>query len=413
MPDSDPLRHGLASRQAVGSGLLVPGERQIAAAPAGVGADDMISAADVQKLLAIHASEPSVLSLYLWVPVDVSALPGLPARADELLEVAAEGLGGQQALKARGAERQTALGLLEAHAREWMGHTAAVFASHEAGLATALALPCLLPDRAVLAVRPHVRPLLVALQRCPAFQVVVVDRQHAWLFGVAGDRIDAEAQPAAPGVRDRRFGGWYGLESYRINGRVAELAHRHYRDIAAMLARPARAGALPLVVGGHEDSVPAFLAALPGDVRDRFAGSFVVDPHTMTPARVRALAAPVIGSWVSRGELQLIDQISQEPPGGLAATGVNACLSAVNQRAVAVLVVPAGGLIPGFACDSCGMLASEPGACPHGPPALRPVPDLLEEMAVATRADGGEVVAVHDPPADVAARLRFPLPEAG
>ncbi len=369
----------------------------------------MISEADVQKLQAIHTTEPSVLSLYMWVPVDVSALPGLPARADELLEVAAEGVGGRQALKARRAERQTALALLDVHAREWMGHTAAVFASHEAGIATTLTLPCLLPDRAVLAVRPHVRPLLVALQRCPAFQVVVVDRQHAWLFRITGDRIDADAWPAAPGVRSHRFGGWYGLDSYRVNDRVAELAHRHYRDAAAMLERSAQVGALPLVVGGHEDSVPAFLAALPGEVRDRFAGSFVVDPHTMTPARVGALAAPVIESWVSRREQRLIDQITQEPPGGLAAIGVNACLSAVNQRAVAVLVLPVGGVIPGFACDSCRMLASEPDACPHGSSAARPVPDLLEEMAIAIREDGGEVVAVRDPPGDAAARLRFPL----
>ncbi len=368
----------------------------------------MISEADVQKLLAIHATGPSVLSLYMWVPVDVSALPGLPAHADELLEVAAEGVGGQQALKACSAERKTALGLLEERAREWLGHTAAVFTSHEAGLATTLALPCLLPDRAVLAVRPHVRPLLVARQRCPAFQVVVADRQRAWLFRVTGDRIDAEAHPAAPGVRDHRFGGWYGLQSYRVNDRVAELAHRHYRDTAVLLGRSAEAGTLPLVVGGHADSVPAFLAALPGGARDRFAGSFVVDTHTMTPARVRALAAPVIENWVSGREQQLIGQITQEPPAGLAALGMNACLSAVNRRAVAVLVVPVGGLIPGFRCDSCGVLASEPGACLHGPPAVRPVPDLLDEMAIATRDQGGEVVAVHDPPADVAARLRFP-----
>ncbi len=369
----------------------------------------MISEAEVQKLQTIRASERSVLSLYVWVPVDVSALPGLSARADELLELAAEGMGGQQALKARRAERQTALGLLDVHAREWMGHTAAVFASQEAGLATTLTLPCLLPDRAVLAIRPHVRPLLVALQRCPAVQVVVIDRQRAWLFRVTGDQIDAEAQLAAPGVRDHKFGGWYGLESYRVNDRVTELAHRHYRDVATMLEDSAQTGALPLVVGGHEESVPVFLAALPGEVRDRFAGTFVVDPHTMTPARVRALVAPVIENWVNRREQQLIDQVNQEPPGGLAALGVNACLSAVNQRAVAVLVVPVGGMIPGFACTSCGMLASEPGACPHGSSAVRPVPDLLEEMAIATRDNGGEVVAVRDPPADVAAFLRFRL----
>jgi len=133
----------------------------------------------------------------------------------------------------------------------------------------------------------------------------------------------------------------------------------------------------------------------------------------MTPARVRALAAPVIENWANRRDQQLTGQITSEHLGGLAATGVNACLSAVNLRAVEMLVVPIGGLIPGFACGSCGMLGSEPGTCPHRPPAVRPVPDLLEEMTVAVREDGGEVVAVYDPPADVAARLRFPLPKAG
>ena len=115
----------------------------------------------------------------------------------------------------------------------------------------------------------------------------------------------------------------------------------------------------------------------------------------------------MIERWANRREQQQIDHITQEPPGGLAAIGVNACLSAVNQRAVAVLVVPVGGLIPGFACESCGVLASEPDACPHGSSAVRPVPDLLEEMAVTTRDNGGEVVAFCDPPADVAARLRL------
>jgi hypothetical protein len=370
----------------------------------------MISEADVQKLLSIHASAPTVLSVYISIPVDVPDLPELSARADELMKVAAEGMGGHQALMACSAERQKALALLDGHARELIGHTAAVFTSHEAGIATTLALPCLLPDRAVLAVRPHVRPLLIALQWCPACQVVVVDRQHAWLFRVTGDRIDAEAKSVARGVRSHKFGGWYGLESHRINDRVAELAHRHYRDTAAILRRPPKAGAVPLVVGGHEDSVQAFLAALPGDVRDRFAGSFVVDPHTMTPAKVGALAAPVVESWVSRRDEDLIDRIMQAPPRGRTAIGVNACLSAVNQRAVAVLVVPVGGVIPGFACENCGILASVLGSCPHGPSVVRAVPDLLEEMAVATREDGGEVVAVRDPPADVAALLRFPLP---
>lgn len=367
----------------------------------------MVTEEDVRKLRGIRASGPSVLSLYVWVPVDMPALASLPARADELLAVAAEGTAGRR--EAAGGERRTARALLEAHAREWMGHTAAIFACGDLGLAEAFPLPCQLPDRAVLAVRPHVRPLLVALQRCPAYEVAVVDRQHAWLFRMTGTRIETMAQPAAPGLRSAGFGGWYGLESYRVGERITQLARHHYHDVAAA-ARPDLAGnGRPLVTGGHEAGIAAFLAALPADVRARVIGSFVVDPHTMTPGRVRELSAPVVGRWVSQREEQLISQLRQEPPGGLTAIGMNSCLAAVNQHAVRVLMVPAGGLIPGFACDECGMLASTPEGCLRGPGEARPVPDLLEEMAVATLDDGGEVAAVYDPPGDVAAWLRFPL----
>ena len=299
--------------------------------------------------------------------------------------------------------------MLQAHAREWMGHTAAIFTCSQVGLAEAFALPCRLPDRAVLAFRPHVRPVLVALQRCPAYQVAVVNRRHAWIFQIADPRIDTLVPPAAPGVRSRGFGGWYGLESYRISERVTQLARHHYHDTAAVLSQAMRGSERPLVVGGHQDTIPAFLAVLPGEVRERFIGSFVVDPHTMTPARVRELSAPVVANWVSQREQQLVTQILQEPPGRLSAIGMNSCLAAVNQHAVSVLVVPAGGLIPGFTCQRCGTLACTLGRCPHQPPAVCPVPDLLEEMAVATLDDGGQVAAACDPPADVAARLRFPL----
>lgn len=113
-----------------------------------------------------------------------------------------------------------------------------------------------------------------------------------------------------------------------------------------------------------------------------------------------------------RREQQLVTQILTESPDGLTVTGMNSCLAAVNQHAVNLLVVPVGGLIPGFACQVCGTLASAPGGCAHQPPAVRPVPDLLEEMTAATLDDGGEAAALGYVPADVAARLRFPLAQA-
>jgi hypothetical protein len=370
----------------------------------------MISEAQVQKLRAIRTAGPSVVSLYVWVSADVAELRGLPARADELLDLAMEGMDAAQAARVRTYARRTVHRLLEARARQWLGHTAAMFASSETGLAEAFPLPCRLQDRAVVAARPHIRPLLVALQRCPAYLVAVVNRQHAWIFRVTGPRIGVTTLPPAPGVRSRGFSGWYGLESHRISQRITQLARHHFRDTAAVLRQAlAASGWPPLVAGGHQDAIPAFLAVLPSDVREHFIGSFVVDPHTMTPARVRELSAPVVNSWVHAREQQLVTRVLTEPPEGRAAIGLNACLAAVNARAVAVLIVPAGGLIPGYACGLCGRLASTPAGCPHGRRASRAVPDLLDEMAAATLEEGGEVAAVRDPPAGVAALVRFAL----
>jgi peptide chain release factor subunit 1 len=371
----------------------------------------MISRADVDKLLSAHATDPVVLSLYVQVPVDPAALRGLPARAGELLAAAAgthaDGLG---AVRARDADVTAVRDLLEEHARGWLGHTAAIFACGPLGLAEAIALPGTVPERAVIATRPHVRPLLMALQRCPGYHVAVVDRRHAWVFKVAGERIDTVAQSAAEGVRPAGFGGWYGLEAHRIHERVIQLARRHYRETAALLGQAMGAAEpQPLVVGGHEDSIPQFLAVLPAGLRDRLAGSFVADPHTLTPARVRELAAPVIEHWVTAREQRLISQIRALPPGGLAAAGPHECAAAVNQHAVQLLIVPDDGLVPGYACGRCGGLALAGGDCPGCGAALGPVPDLIEEMAVTALGDGGQVEAVADPPGGVAARLRFPL----
>jgi peptide chain release factor subunit 1 len=371
----------------------------------------MICHEEVNKLLSVQADGPSVLSLYLWVPLDPAALRGLPARAGELFALAARGGPGLPGLvQVRAGERRAVRGLLAAHARDWLGHTVALFACGQLGLAEAVPLPCRLQERAVLATRPHVRPLLLAIQRCPAYRAAVVDRRHAWLFLVIGEHIESTALPPAPGLRSHGYSGWYGLQAHRVNERIIELTRHHYLDTAALLERAVRAsGPEPLIVGGHENSIPQFLAALPARLRDDFAGSFVADPHTLTPAKVRDLASRVIQEWLDQRDQHLLTEILGQPPDGLTAAGLSACLAAASEHAIKLLLVPAGGLIPGYACQRCGALSSTGDRCPHAAAELLAVPDLLEELAVTTLSDGGQVETLHDPPAGICARLRYPL----
>ena len=128
----------------------------------------MITLPEVEKLGRIHAVEPVVLSLYLNVPRSAAQLPRLPDRVDEL--VAAERNAGRSG-HLREEDRRSAREEAALAAPDWPGHPLAIFACAEVGLLEVIGLPEARPgmasERAVLGVRPHIRPLLTALQSSP------------------------------------------------------------------------------------------------------------------------------------------------------------------------------------------------------------------------------------------------------
>lgn len=368
----------------------------------------MITLAEAGKLAAVRSSHADVLSLYLTVPRDPADLRGLSAGADDLVAAAESAAGGGRSVSAE--DRRAVREKLRLNGRDWLGRTVAVFACAGARLFEAFPLPGPVPDRAVLGVRPHIRPLVAVVQRYPAYQVAVVDRRHAWLFRVAGEETQTVTAPAAPGIRSAGFGGWYGLETYRVQQRAAQLARHHYRDTAAMLEKAMAHGEQePLVIGGHDEGIRQLLAMLPPAVRERFAGSFAADTHILTPARVRELAQPLVTRWAGQRAERLAGQVLTMPPGGLVATGLAACLTAVNAHAAEILTVPEAGLVPGGECGRCGTLTATRERCPDCRIAALPVPDLIDEMVTRTLQDGGHVYPVGDGLSQLAARLRFPL----
>lgn len=363
----------------------------------------MVTYADAEKLRGVRAQEPIVLSLYLRVPLEPVELRGLTATAGHLMSGARPGH----------ADRDAVLDAAAAHGREWLGHTVAFFACEQQGLFEVLPLPGGGPERAVVATRPHVRPLLAALQRCPDYRVVIIDRRRAWLLSGDGG-LETWSRQTGEAPRSPGFGGWHGLESYRVQHRVIELGERHYRDVAAALEHAAGPDRnVPLVIGGHHDSVQSLLRALPTATREAFAGSFAADPHTLTMARIGELARPLVAAYVARREQHLAAKVLDAAPGRLAAVGLTACLAAVGAGAVDHVLVAHEDMIPGYACDRCGALSTASDGCPDGGAAARAIPDLLEDMARRTLDDNGRVTMLPDAPFAAAAKLRFPVPAAG
>jgi Bacterial archaeo-eukaryotic release factor family 10 len=380
----------------------------------------MITAQDAEKLRSMRAPGNSVLSLYLPVPVDPAELRGLPALAADMIDSAVAAADheprGQASVTSlvSADDRDAVRTLLETQARKWLGHTLAVFVSGGLGLLEMLPLPGQIAARGVLSTRPHIRPLLAVLQRFPDYLVAIVGRQHAWLFSVTEGQVQTIARPEATAVRSHGYGGWHGLQAYRVHQRETQLTQSHYRHVVRILAGQAPAGgrARPLVIGGHAEGIAQLLRTLPPAARETVAGSFHADPLALTPARARALADRVIEGWAARSEQEAMAAALDAAPGTKAAIGLQACLAAVNAGAADLLLIGDDELAPGFVCARCGRLNSAVDGCPDGETAAGAVADLLEEMALRVLDSGGQVITVRDAPVSCAARLRYPPAEA-
>jgi len=371
----------------------------------------MINAATAEWLRSRRSSEPAVVSVYLTVPVDVADHRGLPARARELIKSAAGREPRAHGVKVSEADAEAIVTAVDQRSKEWLGHTVGLFACSAIGLFEAVPMPRVQTEQAVIADRPHVRPLLAAVQRHPAFRAALVDTKHAWILQISDDAIKTVAERTGTGVRSQQFAGWYGLEAHRVQQRIMELSKQHFRDTISILTHHADGAGSPLVLGGHDNEITQFLGLLPRAIRQKVAGSFTVDLQTATPGRVRELARPVIASWNERAEATLVQETLDQPPNVAALTDLDGCLAASRAGAIAQLILPDDVLMPGFACSVCGALSSRAGECDCEDPGecCQPVTDVLDELANRVLDGGGQVMTVRSAPFPAAARLRFPV----
>ncbi|MHB1594446.1 MAG: baeRF10 domain-containing protein [Streptosporangiaceae bacterium] len=371
----------------------------------------MITPDEAARLRAARSEESGVVSVYLPVPLDLAEHRGLPTKARQLARSAAGEAAGRGGPPASDEDLEWIYRTVEENSQEWLGHTIALFACGASGLAEAVPLPGLLPERAVVAARPYLRPLLAAIQRHPAYRVAIIDARHAWILAISDDRIETVAQRTDAGVPSTGFAGWYGLESHRIQQRIIQLSRQHFRDIMALLQDPDGGMPRPLLIGGQDSEVRQFLAIAARPVTDAVIGTFSVDLQTATPARVRELAGPVVAEWARAAEADLVREVLSEPPDTTVTTELAGCLAAIRTGAVGELILADEKVVPGFACEACGTLSREVGDCDCPEPGSTqvPVPDLLEVMAGRTLDAGGQVTAVREAPFTVAARLRFPV----
>jgi len=175
-----------------------------------------------------------------------------------------------------------------------------------------------------------------------------------------------------------------------------------------------RTGAELLIVGGHQETVAEFTPVLPHHLQPRLAGTFVIDPSTMSPGQVRERADEVVDAYERDEERRLVQEaLERVAAGGLGTMGLEWCLMAANEHAIQLLLVHDGEEAPGRMCDSCGWLGLEGEECPVDGQRTHKTTDVIDEMAALVVDTSGRVEHVYaDTPLSqhtVALFLRFPV----
>jgi peptide chain release factor subunit 1 len=371
----------------------------------------------VEDLKTFESLDEPVISMYWNVPADRGELKGAVAVLKDLVkEVRARAASSGLSHAARTSLSADANRMLDLQdlVPNLQGRTLAFFRCGARGLEEAIDLPGGLPDRVEVDARPFIRPLVAVLTESHRFAVVIVDREHGLLFDFYLGVLEAREDKEGRVLRSPNYAP--GDKEYSTHRKAEELAKRHYRETARALNEMVHQDNIELVVvGGHEDTIPAFCQELPADLRQKVVGTFTVDPHTMTPASARDAAQRAVDEYERHHEEQLVEQTMERvAAGGLGAVGLDWCLLATAEKAIDLLLVDADAHVEGRICDRCGWLGLEGDECPIDGTPTRATPDVIDDMAAQVLDSSGRVehVNVETPLRRhlVAALLRFPVP---
>jgi peptide subunit release factor 1 (eRF1) len=371
----------------------------------------MITAETVNRIIQFQGDGMPVVSLYVAIDPGISQ-SDVHSRVTSLVDQI-DGLAKDRDLQhePRLSLRGDIQRIKERMSEEvWQPKGLAVFSCNARGLYEEVPLPRAVHSRIVVDEAAFVRPMLAVLDEYHRSCVVLVDKEWARAWELYEDEMRELTR-----FKDRlgKFDNYAGGDIGRIRD---EQSKRHYRRVVQVLDELFRTERYDLlIIGGHEFEIPAFLEFLPRELRDRFAGSFSIDPPTATAAGIRAGAAAILQRYESDQEQKAVAEVlDRAAAGGLAAVGVPACLWAGSVAAIQTLLVQEGVTAPGVVCDDSGWLALTGDTCPICGKPTRHTPDVIDELVQAVIDESGSIEHVEaDTPLrehTLAAALRFPLP---
>ena len=376
-----------------------------------------VSLESLRDLAAFRAQNGCAISLYLDLHPSVSPTAGeIATRVGSLLDRAAKSHGATRGDLAHEAREGLKADFERLHRFFGEGlerdgaHGLAVFAAGLDNVWRVLTLSSSVPDAARVSNDFLLAPLVPLLGRGNGALVAVVNREQGRVLALRDGRLDelVDRTEEAPSRHDQ--GGW---SQARFQRHIENVAHGHYKTVAAELERAFRRLERPrIVVACSEDVRPEFAAVLPTEVADAVVGWAAVEQHAGS-AELQAAAEPLLEHWRAEREAELVERWREET--GRDARGVSGwedTFEAASDGRVETLLYQDGARRDAFRCPACGRVSAGAGTCPLDGITMEPRDDGLDLAVRLALAHGGEVHAVEhrrdlDPVEGIGAILRY------
>jgi peptide chain release factor subunit 1 len=305
------------------------------------------------------------------------------------------------------------------HEYDWSGRGVIIFSCQASKLWRVYTLAIPIASGVTVARRPYLSPLVALVEAYGRYAVALIDRQSARFFLFQLGELVHEQVFEGEEVRKLKKGRGSSAGPARRGGAPAsgrheeEVAMRNLREIAKETDRFCRQHKpQQLILGGADPTLAHFREMLPKALQERIVGTMSADA-TISEPELRERSLQILNEVEEAREAALVEAVFTAAAKGREGTiGLDQTLSAAHEGRIRTLVIERHFHAPGYRCDHCGYLTTQPLAtCPFCSGQFVEIPDAAEAVVTKVIEEGGIVEVVDQHPrlqtVGVGALLRY------
>ncbi len=286
---------------------------------------------------------------------------------------------------------------------DWSGRGLVLFSRQAEHLWYALPLAVPVRSGVTVANKPYISPLVELDGIYGRYAVALIDRQGGRFYLFQMGELTAQDGYLGEEVRGSRKGRGSSMVGMRGGAptsgrREEEVIQRNLKETAQALEDFCRLHKpRQLLVAGTEHTVAQFVEVLPPTLRQILIGTFNADMGAGEVA-VRRESLRLLAEQQAARKQALVEAVfTAAAKGGNGVIRLDETLSAAYEGRIQVLVVERDFHQPGYRCDGCGYLTTQPlERCPFCGGTFLEIPDAAEAVVTQVVEKGGTVEVVDD-----------------